>query len=98
MVKFQGPSQKDERRREPRLPTAGRAALNWSNGAGQRRITFVDVRNVNEDGLQVELTEDVELELQQFVHLLGEEYECRGRICYREQRGSVTVMGIEFAW
>ena len=98
MIEFQEPSQKDERRQEPRLPATGRATLNWSNRAGLQRGTFVDVRNVNQDGLQVELTEDVELEPGQSVHLIGEEYQCQGRIRYREQRGPVTVMGIEFAW
>jgi hypothetical protein len=97
MVEFQEPSQEGERRREPRLPTTGRARLNWCSQAGQRS-TPVDIRNVNQDGLQVELTEEVELELRQPVHLVGEVYECRGRICYREKRGSVTVVGIEFAW
>ena len=97
MVEFQEPSQEEERGREPRFPATGRAKLNWTNQAGQRS-TSVDVRNVNQDGLQVELTEDVELEPRQFVHLVGEAYECRGRISYREKRGSVTVMGIEFTW
>ena len=96
MAEFQEPPQNDERRREPRSPTTGRARLNWIDRTAQRS-TSVEVRNVNQDGLQVELTEDVELETGQLVHLLGEAYECRGRICYREERGSVTVVGIEFA-
>jgi hypothetical protein len=87
----------DERRRQTRFPTTGRATLNWSDRAGLHS-TFVDVRNVNQDGLQVELTEDVGLEPRQFVHLIGEAYQCRGRICYREKRGSVTVVGMEFVW
>ncbi len=97
MAEFQEPPQDDERRREPRSPTTGRATLNWSDRAGQHS-TSVEVRNVNQDGLQVELTEDVELETGQLVHLLGEAYQCRGRICYREKRGTLTVVGIEFAW
>lgn len=97
MVDFQEPSQKDDRRREPRSPATGRARLNWTNPAGQQGAS-VEVKNVNQDGLQVELTEDVELEPRQFVHLIGEAYECRGRISYREKKGSVTVIGIEFTW
>jgi hypothetical protein len=58
----------------------------------------VDVRNVNEDGIQVELAEDVDLEPRQSVHLMGEAYECRGRISYREKKGAITVVGIEFTW
>ena len=98
MIEFQEPSPHEERRREPRLPTTGRATLNWSNPAGQQRSTSVDVKNVNEDGVQVELAEDVELEPRQSVHLLGEAYESRGRISYRTKRGAVTVVGIEFTW
>ena len=85
-----------DRRQTGRFPASGAATLNWRNRWSLLRSAFVTVRNVSDMGVQVRLTGDAGMDEGQEVQLIGDDYDCRGRVVYFQEEGLTAVVGIEF--
>lgn len=85
---------RQERRREERVHTAGRAML-CCDGRAAPRAFSVRVTNISQGGLQVEMPEPVDVS--QMVRISGENFECVGRICYCCREGERFLAGVRFS-
>ncbi len=82
-----------ERRRHNRLSATGLGELCWKDRSGASRTVMVTVSNVTEDGIQIEMIE--EIPAQSHVRISGETMECLGVLLYCANDGAKFVGGVQ---
>ncbi len=81
-----------ERRRADRNPVCGGATLNWGATKGEKRSSPVLVRNVTEQGLQIESPQPVPVGI--IALMQGELLEWVGSTCYCKSQGDRYLVGM----
>ncbi len=81
-----------ERRRNDREPLAGEGTLSWAGPTGAHNEEQVRVRNLSEEGIQLEVPREVPVS--SMVRLSGVTEECFGSTCYCEPDGDKYLVGL----
>ena len=84
-----------ERRPHDREPSAGEGMLSWTDPAGAHHEEQVRVRNLSEEGIQLEVPRAVAVP--SMVRLCGVSEERSGSTCYCEPVGDKYLVGLHLA-
>lgn len=85
-----------DHRRTPRVGLGSAVGISWQDGHGRFRATQARGIDISENGLQVELTEPIELRTA--IHLQAEKYRlaASGAVRHCERWGPRYRVGLEF--
>ena len=81
-----------ERRRNDREPLTGEGTLSWAGPTGTHNEEQVRVRNLSDEGIQLEVPRAVPV--RSMVRLSGATEECFGSTCYCERDGDKYLVGL----
>ncbi len=81
-----------ERRRNDREPLTGEGTLSWAGPTGTHNEEQVRVRNLSDEGMQLEVARAVPVP--SMVRLSGVTEECFGSTCYCERDGDKYLVGL----
>ena len=81
-----------ERRRNDREPLTGEGTLSWAGPTGTHNEEQVRVRNLSDEGMQLEVARAVPV--LSMVRLSGATEECFGSTCYCERDGDKYLVGL----
>ena len=81
-----------ERRRYDREPLTGEGTLSWAGPTGTHNEEQVRVRNLSDEGIQLEVARAVPV--RSMVRLSGATEECYGSTCYCERDGDKYLVGL----
>ncbi len=81
-----------ERRRHDREPLTGEGTLSWAGPTGTHNEEQVGVRNLSDEGIQLEVPRAVPVP--SMVRLSGVTEECFGSTCYCERDGDKYMVGL----